>query len=139
MYITLTDSDVRKAVKEFLVKYNFATQSAVADASIQFVNRRKGTGLYTTVAIPNSYMDSLVDVPGIPVGAYSTGVCSPIPSETFTSEELGESEEMAEQQLDLEEVIEMIPPAETKPLFAMDVVVLQGQPIEGIKKSLFGG
>ena len=139
MYITLTDSDVRKAVKEFLVKYNFATKSAVADASIQFVNRRKGTGLYTTVAIPDSYMDSVVDVSGTSVLMYLPEVRSPTPSETFTSEELGESEEMAEQQLDLEEVIEMSPTAETKPLFAVDAVVPQGSPIEGIKKSLFGG
>lgn len=135
MYITLTDSDVRKAVKEFLVKYNFATQSAVADASIQFVNRRKGTGLYTTVAIPNSYMDSMT-TSGAAASIHTPEVRSNTPSEVFTSEELGESGEMAEQQLDLEEVIEMPPPAETKPLFA---AVPDSPPIEGLKKSLFGG
>lgn len=53
MMIVLTPNDVRKAITEFLVKYNFAPANAMDSCSISFMNKRKGAGLVTTVVLSN--------------------------------------------------------------------------------------
>lgn len=53
MMIVLTPNDVRKAITEFLVKYNFAPANAMDSCSISFMNKRKGAGLVTTVVLNN--------------------------------------------------------------------------------------